>query len=107
MAKVAKRARIQLIKHVRIEGKVVEKGTKLEMDRYKATELIGAGQAKSLDDDEDEDEREPEDEEQYGVRIESPTNHDPGVKTLENAGNRGPGPKKNQGGRKPAEEKKD
>lgn len=82
MAAKTKRARIKLLKHVIIEGKHTDKGSKLEMDRHKATELVSAGQAQFLDED-DKDERELEDEEQIGVRIEQPTNGDPGVKNLD------------------------
>lgn len=92
MATKTKRARIKLLKHVIIDGgKVAEKGSKLEMDRHKATELVSAGQAEFLDED-DNDGREHEEEEQLGVRIERPTNGDPGVKNLDpKPGQRGRG----------------
>lgn len=82
MAAKTKRARIKLLKHVLIEGKHTEKGSKLEMDRSKATELVSAGQAEFVDED-DEDGRDREEEEQIGVRIERPTHGDPGVRTLD------------------------
>jgi hypothetical protein len=82
VAAKTKRARIKLLKHVRIEGKVTEAGTTLEMDRHKATELVSAGQAKLVDED-NEDDREVEKEEQYGVRIETPTHGDPGPREVE------------------------
>lgn len=95
MAAKTKRARIKLLKHVIIEGKHTEKGTRLEMDRHKATDLVSAGQAKFEDEDED-DGRELEEEEQSGVRIERPTNGDPGVRHLDpqpgRRGNRGRAP---------------
>lgn len=84
MAQKTKRARILLKKSIILEGKGhVEKGTTLEMDRHKATELVSVGQAEFIEDDEDEEDgREIEEREQYGVRVETPTNGDPGPAVL-------------------------
>lgn len=82
MAAKTKRARIKLLKHVRIEGKHTEAGTTIEMDRHKASELVSSGQAKFVDED-NEDDREVETGEQYGVRIETPTHGDPGPREVE------------------------
>jgi hypothetical protein len=99
VAAKTKRARIRLLKHVIIEGKHTDKGSKLEMDRHKATELVSTGQAEFMDEADDEkDGRDLEDGEQMGVRIEHPTHGDPGVKHLDpkagqrGGGNRGRGP---------------
>jgi hypothetical protein len=81
VAAKTKRARIKLLKHVLIEGKHTEAGSTLEMDRHKATELVSVGQAEFVDED-NEDDREVEKGEQYGVRIESPTNGDPGPREV-------------------------
>lgn len=97
MAVKTKRARIKLVKHVLIEGKHVEKGSKLEMDRHKATELVSAGQAEFLDEDDDDGRDREDGEEQLGVRIERPTNGDPGIKNLDpKPGQRGRGPSPNK-----------
>jgi len=82
VAAKTKRARIKLLKHVIVEGKHVDKGSKLEMDRHKATELVAAGQAEFVDEDADDD-RELEESEQLGVRIEAPTHGDPGIRHLD------------------------
>jgi hypothetical protein len=82
VAAKTKRARIKLLKHVRIEGKHTEAGKTIEMDRHKATELVSTGQAEFVDED-NEDGREVETGEQYGVRIEQPTHGDPGPQEVE------------------------
>lgn len=84
MAAKTKRARITLKKHVIVEGKIVEKGKTLEMDRHKATELVSAGQAEFVGEGEgEEDGRAVEEREQYGVRVERPTHGDPGPVVLD------------------------
>jgi hypothetical protein len=84
VAAKTKRARITLLKHTIIEGKVTDKGTTVEMDRHKATELVSAKQAEFVEeDDEADDGREREESEQYGVRIETPTHGDPGPEIVE------------------------
>jgi len=84
MAKKSKRARIQLKKHVLINGKHTEKGTKLELDRVQASDLVSAGQAEFIDEGEgDEDGRDLEEREQYGVRVETPTHGDPGPRVID------------------------
>ena len=85
MAAKTKRAKITLLKHVRIDGKHTEAGSTVEMDRNKATDLVSAGQAK-FEDEDNEDERELEaGGEQFGVRIEAPTHGDPGPRVIEHA----------------------
>lgn len=84
MAGKTKRARIKLLKHTIVEGKIAAKGSTVEMDRHKATELVAAKQAEFVDEDADDD-REREENPQYGVRIETPTHGDPGPEIVEPA----------------------
>ncbi len=97
MAQKAKRARIKLTKHIIVEGKHVDKGKTIELDRGKAQEIVSAGQAKFVDEDDEEPDQAPGGE-QYGVRIDTPTHGDPGPKVVEPRA-----PKTKNGGKSQAE----
>jgi hypothetical protein len=80
VATKTKRAKVKLLKGVRIDGKHVDAGKRIEVDKALANDLVAANQA-VLDEDEDRVENDldsPLGTTQLGVQMENPTHGDPG-----------------------------
>lgn len=84
MAVKPKRKKVKLLKGVRIQGKHVDAGKRIEVDQALANDMIASNQA-VLDEDEEE-EHEDLDPEEMGVQIVHPNNADPGHSELPPAG---------------------
>jgi hypothetical protein len=78
VAAKTKRARVKLLKGVRIAGKHVDAGKTIEVDRALANDLTAANQAELVEEDEESRDGRELAPEQMGVHVETPTHGDPG-----------------------------
>ena len=83
MAQKTKRARVKLLKGVRIDGKHVDAGTTVEVDRSLANDLTAANQGELVEEDEEDRDGRELAPEQMGVHVETPTHGDPGHEVRE------------------------
>jgi len=88
MAVKVKTVRVELLKHVLIDGRHTHKGSKISLPRGQAIEFVSCGQARYVD--------ESDADTSSGVRMEDPHNLDPDIE------NRDPAPAR-RGGGKPKE----
>lgn len=69
MAFKDKKVRVELLKHVLIDGKHTPRGSKIQLNRGQAVEFVSCGQARYMDSDDADT--------AGGVRIDEPHNSDP------------------------------